>query len=147
MENQVLVDSQNNVPQKKKGKVLKIVGIVFLCVVGLFSFVWLLTGKLVTVVENHFELLSSGNIEEAYTGVSQAFKDNTDLDTYKKLVTEDFPALSQYKTFSFSQRQIENNRGFLVGTMTTQSGTVYPVEIDFIKENGEWKIYGFDFNN
>src|SRR5690606_28439929 len=41
----------------------------------------------------------------------------------------------------WSSRSVGNGRGSLVGSITTEGGEHVPVEIDLVKEQGQWKIF------
>jgi hypothetical protein len=45
-----------------------------------------------------------------------------------------------YDSVSRTSREVVNNQGFLDGTLTLMDGSKLPIEIDLIKEDGEWRV-------
>ena len=48
--------------------------------------------------------------------------------------------ITNWASSSWSSRKFENDIGELNGTIKTKSGGSIPLKMDFVKENGQWKI-------
>jgi len=57
-----------------------------------------------------------------------------------------FPVLGKVKSTSFSSFKIENNFGQAAGTITAADGQVSPIAMQFVNENGAWKVLSLDLN-
>lgn len=105
----------------------------------LFMLVVYLTSSLTDTVQNQLAALQSGDIEKAYSYTSTDFQNATPLKNFKIFVNR-FPALSNNKSVSFSERKINDNKGMLDATLNATDGTKTFVKYYFIKENNTWKI-------
>lgn len=94
---------------------------------------------LVTVAEKQLDALSHGNINEAYIYNSKSFQKNLSLELFKQYLDK-FPVLKNANHTNFPIRKTSNYVGLLVGTLTSKDGRTTPIEYEFIKENGSWKI-------
>lgn len=45
--------------------------------------------------------------------------------------------------WTFTNTSVENNRGTMRGTVTLASGDKRDLELNFIKEDGDWRVSGF----
>ena len=61
-----------------------------------------------------------------------------------RAVRRDLPGPCQQQEASFSERRIENELGYVRGTLTDQDGGVLPIEYQLVKENESWKILGIN---
>ena len=55
--------------------------------------------------------------------------------------------LNEYEKALWSSRNISGAEGTLKGTITLNDQTTLPIEMAFIKEQGDWKIYGLNIQN
>lgn len=134
-------------PPKKKGmptwlKVI-IVLIVFVLVIVLIA--TKATSGLTAPVNNQLDLLKNNDIKGAYELTSKQFQEVTSLEVFTQFVKQ-YPSLLKNKTYSFNEKIVENNIGTLKGTLTSEDGTVTPIEYKLVKENGEWKILSIEIN-
>lgn len=93
----------------------------------------------VKVVQEQLYCLRKGDIEGAYGFTSGDFRKATSLEQFKKFISDN-PSLAQNKSASFTSRKIENDRGYVEGTLTAIDGSKTPVKYELIKENNVWKI-------
>jgi hypothetical protein len=121
-------------------KLLKIViGIVvvfILAVVAIFYF----TSGMTKTANAFFESIKKQDIATAHKYLSEDFKSSTDEAALKEFLTKG--ALLKFKETSWSNRQVSGGRGELDGEVITETGGVIPLKLMFVKENGEWRIYG-----
>jgi hypothetical protein len=114
---------------------LGILAVIVLAIVLAFVF----TKSLPEVANKQLEALHNGNITAAYSYTSKDFQANTSMADFDKFVNR-FPSLKNNKKTSWSSREISNNTGTLIGSLTATDGGVTPIEYHFVKENNEWKI-------
>lgn len=114
-----------------------VIGILFVTSIVGVAF-WATKGP-VKVIQEQLSALRRGDIEGAYLLTSGDFHKVTNLDRFKQFINT-YPLLAQNKKASFSSRKIENDKGYVSGTLTAADGSSTPINYDLIKENGEWKI-------
>lgn len=121
-------------------KLLKIltgfVVVLVLAVVAAFYF----TSGMVNTATAFFEAVKEQDIAAARSYLSEDFKASTDEATLEQFLSTS--ALLRYKEAGWSNRQVSGGRGELHGAVTTDTGGIVPLRLTFVKENGEWKIYG-----
>lgn len=121
-------------------KLLKIgIGIVvvlFLAVAAIFYF----TSGMTKTADAFFESIKKQDIAAAHKYLSEDFKASTDEAALSEFLTKG--ALLKFKETNWSNRQVSGGRGELDGEVITNTGGVVPLKLMFVKENGEWKIYG-----
>jgi hypothetical protein len=54
-------------------------------------------------------------------------------------------AESGLESWNFSSRSVENNTGQLSGTATIY-GEAFAVQLNFVKQDGNWRIVAYDFS-
>jgi hypothetical protein len=114
------------------------IGIVVILIVGLSS-VFFLTSGMEKTADAFFNAVKQRDLDKARTYLSEDFKASTDENALREFLSKG--AILNFKSASWSNRQISGNRGQLDGSITTESGGVMPLKLMFVKENGEWKIY------
>ena len=114
------------------------IAIVVIIAAGIAS-VFLLTSGIEKRADAFFNAVKRHDIAKAHTYLSEDFKASTDESSLKEFLSKG--AILNFKSASWSNRQISGNRGQLDGSITTESGGVVPLKLNFVKENGEWKIY------
>jgi hypothetical protein len=97
------------------------------------------TSAIVITANDFFNALKEKNYEKAYSYLSEDFKANTSKDQLVEFLHKS--ALLNFKEISWNHSSISNENGELDGVIVTETGEVAPIEISFIKENNEWKIY------
>lgn len=104
----------------------------------------LLTQPIVDVAEQYFLLISQNKIEQAYQLTADDVHAEFSLKDFEEINKDSL--LKKYIGASWSSRSIENNRGHLLGTVTTSDRVDQRlnVAIELVKDNGEWKIYSVD---
>jgi TM2 domain-containing membrane protein YozV len=124
-------------------KVILVIGAVFawlLLFVGtIFIIVLFLTSGLIYSINHQLSALKTGDIEKAYSYTSKDFQKATSLSDFKKFINQ-YPSLKNNESAFFIERTIENNMGFVKGTLTAKDGAKTPIEYRLIREDGVWKI-------
>jgi len=135
---------------KKKGPMPLWLKIVIGVVAFIILIVWVAftaTAGVVKTVDKHLALLTKKDFRGAYEQTtSRDFRDATSYEAFMRIVQR-FPALTNTKKTSFSERSVNTNGlGTVKGVLTAIDGTVTPVIYTLTKENGEWKIINFTVN-
>lgn len=134
--------TQPGAPKKsRKTLILGIIGGVVGVIVLIITLSFWATSSLVKIFDQHLDYLKAGDVEAAYAQTSQAFRNVTSLEDYKSYVNQ-LTVLSKNSGRTYTTREIVNDTGTIIGTLKSSDGSALPFRADFIKENGEWKMYG-----
>ena len=121
-------------------------------VLGLLAFIVIaialalyFTKTISEVADKQLEALRKGDVTTAYSYGSKDFKASTSLPDFENFLNA-YPSLKNNKSTSWSSREINNNTGTLMGSLTSTDGAVTPIEYHFVKENGDWKILGLQLH-
>lgn len=76
---------------------------------------------------------------KARSFLSEGFKSSVDEHALEGFLEAN--AIAGFKEAHWSSRKVENGRGSLSGSITTDTGDVVPISLELVKENGTWKIY------
>jgi hypothetical protein len=125
-------------------KVLMIVaavvgGLVVLGVIvigGVFYF----TSGAVDAGERFLALLAQDRIEEAYASTATSFRGQQTEASFAAAVRA--IGLTRYESASWSNREIQNDRARLEGSVTTTDGGTIPLTVTLVSEGDEWKVLG-----
>jgi len=121
-----------------KKKVLLVIGIVagVALLGGVVAFA--ATRGLPNAAAAFLTLIEQGRFDEAYHSTAAAFRHETDEDLFVAFISRTL--LPEYAGASWSSRVIENGIGRLDGTVKTKDGARIPVTLEFVKEEGDWKV-------
>lgn len=117
---------------------LGIFGVIVLAIVAVFYF----TADMVSVADDFFNAVKSGNIEKAYSYLSDDFKATTSKEALNDFLSKN--GLTLFKSASWGERSISGNRGTLTGTVNTETSGVVPIKLSFAKGESGWKIYSLE---
>ncbi|WP_308366232.1 MULTISPECIES: hypothetical protein [unclassified Microbulbifer] len=115
--------------------VLGVVGVITLAILAVFY----LTSGMVKVADELFLAASQGDTEKAYSLLSEDFKNGTSKEDLEKYFIVN--SINNFKEASWESRSTSGGRGSLKGSITTHSDGVIPITLNFVKSNGNWKIY------
>ncbi len=118
---------------------LKILAGIGAIVVIVIVAVLFMTSGMSDTADKFFESVKSDNYDEAYSLLSEDFKNNTSKSQLKEYLTKN--ALTHFKKASWESRSTNGGRGELTGSIITESGGGVPVSLSFIKGENDWKIY------
>jgi hypothetical protein len=94
------------------------------------------------VIDALLKTLREKKVEQGYNNYTSAeFRRKTSLEDFQKMVDK-FKALNQNKLFQLQSFFIENDIVSFDGDLNSEGGETIPVELDFIMEDGKWKILG-----
>ncbi|MDX2212263.1 MAG: hypothetical protein SFY66_03130 [Oculatellaceae cyanobacterium bins.114] len=97
-----------------------------------------LDGDLAKTVNTFLYWVAEGNLSEAYHLTSESFQARMPKLTFFKFVQTELP--HPYKKAVWAARVVEANHGTLKGTVYTQSGDSFPIEVELVQEQGFWRI-------
>lgn len=118
---------------------LKIIAVFVLLILVAVAAVMLMTSGMSRVADKFLSASGSGDYEQAYSLLSEDFKQNVSRDQLKSYMEE--IGFSAYDKASWTSRSVSGGRGELHGSITTVSGGVLPVSLDFVKGDSGWKIF------
>jgi TM2 domain-containing membrane protein YozV len=134
--------TKNLTSSKKTMMIISAIVAWFLVFFGtIFLVAMYLTSGLLYPVQSQLKSLQSGNVEKAYSYTSKDFQKVTSLEHFKQFLNQ-YPSLKNNESSFFNEREIQNNTGFLKGTLTSKDGAKTPIEYRLIYEDGAWKIMG-----
>ncbi|MCB1111659.1 MAG: DUF4864 domain-containing protein [Chlamydiales bacterium] len=126
----------------KKGFPIWLLVLITLLLLGGVGVYYAMTGVgvLVKPVEEQLKALENDQVTKAYFNyTSKEFQEATSLTEFKEFLKR-HPSLTEYQSYSFRSRSIENNIGQLKGYLISKSGGTTPIEYLLVKEDDEWKI-------
>lgn len=116
----------------------------FSLIIGLCIFftAWINLGTPLPVKAAHrfFDNLKTGHIEEAYNATSAGFRKKTDVQHFNDFVKH-YPLVTTITSVNFDETETET-QATLIGTITSRDGTVIPMSIEYVQEDGMWMING-----
>lgn len=114
---------------------LGIVGAIVLLVAAAFYF----TSGVTKTGDDFFTAVGSGDMNKAYAALSNDFRSGTSETELAAYLAAN--GMDKVTDTSWGARSVKNGRGSLTGTLTTADGGSIPVEVDLVKEDGQWKIF------
>jgi hypothetical protein len=113
-------------------------GIVAALIAGLLIFVFGKTAGMPDEADLFFEKLKKGDFSAAHSMTAVAFQKATTVDQLAQF-SEMF-TLDKLSNTSYSARGFENEMGYLEGDLKYTDGSLQPMRIEFVKEDGDWKV-------
>ena len=114
---------------------LGVVAVFVLALVSVFYF----TADMVTSADEFFLAVKDKNIQQAYTYLSEDFQASTSEIELENYLQKN--RIHKYKEASWESRSMNGGRGSLTGSITTESGGVVPITLNFVNSDNGWKIY------
>jgi len=105
---------------------------------AIVALVFWFTGGAVEASEEFLALIAQEKIEEAYQATATGFRSQQDAATFAATVKA--IGLTRYQSASWAQRQIQNDRATLEGSVTTVDGGTIPLTIALVSEGDEWRV-------
>ncbi len=119
------------------------IGSIVIIAVFFGAIMWV-TQPMATLADDYFVLLSQSEIEQAYQLMSYEFKTNITLTEFREV--DEIPILKKNKASTWTSRTIEGDTANIEGVIKTFDPTTPKINatMDFVKEDGQWKIYSFE---
>ncbi len=105
----------------------------------LLALIFWLTSDITKTGDDFFAAVQNDDIDAAYELLSPDFKAGTSKDELRAYLAAN--GLDKIAEVSWGGRSIENNRGRLNGTVTTESGGSIPLTIRLTNSDNGWQIY------
>jgi TM2 domain-containing membrane protein YozV len=119
--------------------VCSVIGVLFVYIILLMSLLFYFTGPMTTTIREQLTALQANDVDKAYSYMANETKADVSLDTFKKYISH-YPQMTNYKSISIPERQINNDKGYAKVTLETNDGKKTTFEYNLTKENGVWKI-------
>jgi hypothetical protein len=119
-------------------KVLIIAGIAVALVAAIVIFVFTGTAGMSDEADLFFNRLKKGEFSAAHAMTAAAFQKATSVDQLAKF-SEMF-TLDKLSETSYPSRGFENEMAYLEGDIKYTDGSLQPMRIEFVKEDGDWKV-------
>lgn len=120
---------------------LALLGTLALAAVSIALF---LTRGLAEPADAFFAAARDGRNDEAWSLLSQGFRDGTDPTALERFL--DQQQMRRVQHAEWNRRAVENGQGRLEGTLVTESGGRIPVAIDLVEEAGGWRIHRIELS-
>jgi len=105
--------------------------------------VFLATNPAADAANKFLEQVGSGRIELAYNEAAPLFRQRQKLDAFR-IAARRF-GMDQYKSASWTSREISGSRTVLKGTIELRDGTKLPAHVGLVKIGDTWRVYGMSF--
>lgn len=119
-------------------KILKILGIVFGAILLFVGAIFWVTQPVVQSADNFFALVKQNRFEDAYQSTAADFQKSTSFDQFQEFLKG--TGLVKFQSSFWNSRSIENSLGKVSGTITTSDQQTVRLEIQFVQENGQWRV-------
>lgn len=117
---------------------------VVLFVAAIGGGVWMMTQGPAEDARAQLDRIAAGELDSAYAELAESYRARLSPEQFEALVAA-HPALGSYAESTFSSRSVNNDTAYLEGSLTSQSGGVEPVQIELVKERGQWRIASIRF--
>ncbi len=117
--------------------IFKAIATVVVLVVFLFGFLYFYTGGMTRVAEGFFAAVSEGEQEQANSQLSDYVVDDA-ASIYSYLESNN---MNDVQSSSWNARNFVNSKGSIAGEVINGKGAKIPTRVDFVKVDGDWKIY------
>ncbi len=126
-------------------RLLIVLGVLVVIVVVAITMAIATTSALPNEADAFLSLIEQGRFEEAYQTTAEAFRHETSEEVFVSFVSGTL--LTDYARASWSSRSIENRAGRLEGAVQTKEGGTIPLTLQFVKEEGAWKIASLEMGD
>jgi len=118
--------------------------VIVLLIGGCSAFFFAGSSGLNSAANDFFVLVSQDKLQEAYDSTSTAFQKSASLDVFEDFINQRQP-FKDYASFSVHSWERETGEpASAEGTLTTTSGETYEINFNFVKEEGDWKVFNLD---
>lgn len=127
----------------KNVKIFKIAGIIIGVIVLVTVVAMWANSSAADVAKKEMEYLRIGDMQAAYGLTSQNFQTATSLEQFKDFVAQ-YPLLTQNTGVTLDNKEVANDAATVSGTLTAPAGEVTPLELKFVKEKNQWRIFSIN---
>jgi hypothetical protein len=101
-----------------------------------------LTADLIETADGFLAASAREDFARAQSYLSRAARDETSEEKLAAFARQ--LGLDQYREANWGNRRVSGGQGSMVGEIQTRAGAKIPVSITFVKEDGDWRIYGIE---
>lgn len=116
-----------------------VIAVIFVYIILLMSLLFYFTGPMTTTIREQLTALQANDVDKAYSYMADETQADVSLDKFKNYISH-YPIMTNYKSISIPERQINNDKGYAKVTLETNDGKKTTFEYDLTKKNGVWKI-------
>lgn len=116
-----------------------VISVLLVYIILLMSLVFYFTGPMTTTIREQLNAIQVNDSAKAYSYMADETKANVSLDNFKNYISH-YPAMTNYKSISIPERQVNNGKGYAKVTLETNDGKKTSFDYLLTKENGVWKI-------
>lgn len=116
-----------------------ILGIASAFILAIAAIFYSTSGMLVTTAADFFEAIKTKDMDKAYTYLSPEFQSGASKSDLKQYMEKH--SINKLMKVNWESRSLDDSRGSLVGSITTDSDGVVPVILGFVKSENGWEIY------
>ncbi len=145
MQNPPLSGSQHTGMSKTTKIVIGVVASFIVLLVGVFTLLFFVTGKVTKAADAFFGEVAAGNTKAAYDSAGEVYKSATSLEDFQSYAQS--LNLKEYETSKWPNRNVTNGVAYLTGSLVLKNGGVVPMTVHLVKENGAWKVSDLDMDN
>jgi len=125
-------------------KVLVVLFGLLAAIAVLIAGVFMLTSGVAGVANDFFAHTRAEKSDDAWALLSQEFQESTNRDELHQFLES--KGLDDVVDTTWNSRSITTGSAQIIGTADTASGKSVPLQVDFVKENDEWRIQYIGFN-
>lgn len=122
-----------------QGKLALIVAGLLFVIASIAVIVFMFSHGLSTIAQDQLTAIRENDLQKAYAMTTAGFRNQTTFQTFKEYI-DSYPVLRQNKAVDFNEVKIEDDFGYLHGSIEAKDGSVMEIEYQFVKEDGKWKI-------
>ena len=111
-----------------------------------FGKMWGFTRGPSRTVEQHLKAINSDNFATAYNHFSKSYRRETSYEKFRSQI-ENFSSLLPYASVSLNKVNVANNNASVDGTLTGKDGAIFPIHYELVREEGDWKISGYEWTS
>lgn len=101
-----------------------------------------LTSGMPESANSFFQTVREGRFDTAYNYLSRGFRNTVSPEELRAFLRRG--SLDRYMTSAWTSRSYNGDSGELEGTIYADDGSVTPLALSFVREEGEWRIHFID---
>jgi Domain of unknown function (DUF4864) len=116
--------------------------VAFVCVAALLALSWIQSQGAVAIVRAQATAIHDGKLDSAYDLFSDDYRASMSLQMFRRWLRRQ-PSLAAIQNVRIWGRSVWRGTAILWGSFQDDLGHSYPVRYSLIRENGDWRIDGF----
>lgn len=132
-------------PRAPRNIVLIILAVYIVFLAIMMSSVGFMTSDVRSVGKMELSALRTGDVDAAYSYTSSEFQKGVPIETFKKFVAH-YPQLKENVDSTFTDINVGDGKASVAGTLQMKDGSTVDIQMDFVKENNQWKVLDINLN-